>query len=319
MTEFRACFDADVSFLNSGSLAVRDFRLDVPAADVDAAQVGQLLVAHLGLLMVERVTVSELRFVAERHKGSRGGPAAATGGGARTGTAGAARTGTAATATGVRLVDLTHPVEEGMVTYPGLPVPSFGLHLSREASEAHYAPGTRFELATVSMIGNTGTYLDAPWHRFADGTDLAGLPLERTAALPGVVVDVTGSGARAIDALALAAVDVGGRAVLLRTGWDRHWRTPAYGVDAPFLTAAGAALLVERGAALVGIDALNIDDGGDLERPAHTKLLAAGVPVLEHLTGVAALPPSGFALHAAPVPVRRFGTFPVRAYAVVAG
>lgn len=303
MTELRACFDADVRFLNSGSLAVRDFRLDVPSADLDAAQVGLLLVAHLGLLMVGTVSVTQLRFVAERHKGSRGT------------TAGTPTT----TGDGGRLVDLTHPVEEGMVTYPGLPAPSFGLHLSRQDSEAHYAPGTRFELATISMIGNTGTYLDAPWHRFADGTDLAGLPLERTAAVPGVVVDVTGAGARAIDAPALAAVDVEGRAVLLHTGWDRHWRRAEYAVDAPFLTAAGAASLVDRGAVLVGIDALNIDDGGDPERPAHTRLLAAGIPVLEHLTGLSALPPSGFALHAAPVPVRRFGTFPVRAYAVLAG
>jgi len=302
-TDVRACFDAEVTFLNGGSLSVRDFRLDVERAGLSAAEVGLLLVGHLGLLMVGAVEVSDLRFVDEPHKGSRGSAAA----------------GTAPTDGGVRLVDLTHPIEADMITYPGLRGPRLGVHLSRPDSASHYAPGTEFEIGTIDMIGNTGTYLDAPWHRFADGTDLAGLPLERTAALPGVVVDVTGSGARAIDALALAAVDVGGRAVLLRTGWDRHWRTPAYGVDAPFLTAAGAALLVERGAALVGIDALNIDDGGDLERPAHTRLLAAGVPVLEHLTGLAALPPSGFALHAAPVPVRRFGTFPVRAYAVVPG
>ncbi|HET9655955.1 MAG TPA: cyclase family protein [Kineosporiaceae bacterium] len=304
--EFRACFDADLAFTNGGSLAVRDFRLDVPSPDLGPGDVGLLLVAHLGLLMVGEVRVSGLRFVAERHKGSRG-TVAAQGGEARRGS-------------GVRLVDLTHPVEEGMTTYPGLPGPTLGIHLSREDSMAHYAPGTTFEMATITMVGNTGTYLDAPWHRFVDGTDLAGLPLDRMAALPGLVVDVTGSNRRGVDVAELAALDVEGRAVLLHTGWDRHWRTPAYGAGAPFLTGAAARSLVERGAVLVGIDSVNIDDaspdaGG--ERPAHTALLGAGIPVLEHLTGLAALPTEGFALHAAPVPVRRFGTFPVRAYAVI--
>jgi arylformamidase len=306
MTQLRACFDADVTFLNGGSLSVRDFRLDVVSDQLPAGEIGLLLVEHLGLLMADQVSISGLRFVAEPHKGSRGTTPSAT-------------PAQATARTGPRLVDLTQPVEEGMVTYPGLPAPTFGLHLSRADSAAHYAPGTEFELATITMIGNTGTYLDAPWHRFADGIDLAGLPLERTAALDGLIVDVTGSTSRGIDAPALAALDVAGRAVLLRTGWDRHWRTPQYGSDAPFLARAGAALLVDRGAALVGIDSLNIDDAGDLERPAHTRLLAAGIPVLEHLRGLDALPASGFVLHAAPVPVRRFGTFPVRAYAVLPG
>jgi kynurenine formamidase len=224
-----------------------------------------------------------------------------------------------------RLVDLTHPIEDGMGTYPGLPGPQVGVHLSREASRSHYGPGTEFEIGTLSMVGNTGTYLDAPWHRFADGPDLADLPLQRTAAVPGVVIAVPevrdgarrGIGVRDLVAATLSATGVTGRAVLLQTGWDRHWRAPRYGVDAPFLTADGAAWLVERGAALVGIDAVNIDDVTDPARPAHTLLLAAGIPVLEHLTGLDALPVEGFALHAAPLPVRGLGTVPVRAYAVV--
>jgi kynurenine formamidase len=306
--QIRACFDADLTFTNGGSLAVRDFRLDVAGDDLTADDVGRALVAHLGLLMVGEVRVHGLRFVAERHKGSRGAvPATAV-------------SAAAPAPDGVRLVDLTHPVEDGMLTYPGLPGPVLGIHLSRADSTAHYAPGTQFEMGTISMVGNTGTYLDAPWHRFADGTDLAGLPLERTAAVPGLVVDVTGSTDRGIEALSLETLDVAGRAVLLHTGWDRHWRTFAYGSGAPFLTGAAARLLAERGAALVGIDSVNIDDSGPTsggERPAHTALLAAGIPVLEHLTGLGSLPPEGFALHAAPVPVRRFGTFPVRAYAVL--
>lgn len=299
--DVRACFHAEVAFLNGGSLTVRDFRLDVEHAGLSAAEVGQLLVDHLGLLMVASIQVSNLRFVQEAHKGSCGassGPASGS-------------------SPGVRLVDLTHPIEADMITYPGLRGPRLGVHLSRPDSAAHYAPGTEFEIGTIDMIGNTGTYLDAPWHRYADGTDLAGLPLARTAALDAVVVDVTGLAERGVDVLALTAVPVTGRAVLLRTGWDRHWRTDAYGVDAPFLTRAGAQLLADRGAALVGIDAVNIDDVGDPQRPAHTVLLGAGVPVLEHLTGLSALPAEGFRLHAAPVPVRRFGTMPVRAYAVL--
>ena len=214
-----------------------------------------------------------------------------------------------------RVVDLTHVVEDGMVTYPGLPGPQVGVHLTREASTAVYAPGTTFEIGRITMVTNTGTYLDAPLHRFADGADLTGVPLDRVAAVPGVVADVRG--VRAIGPDALAGVAVEGRAVLLRTGHDVHWRTPAYAVDGPFLTADGARLLADAGAALVGTDAMNVDDTGDGRRPAHTTLLAAGAGVLEHLTNLGDLPPDGFELHAAPVPVRGLGTFPVRAYAVV--
>jgi kynurenine formamidase len=302
--QMRACFDADVTFANGGSLSARDFRLDVESDELTADDVGLLLVRHLGLLMVGDVRVDNLRFVAEPHKGSRG-------------TVGEPAASRPSSQVGRSLVDLSHPIDDGMITYPGLPGPSLGVHLSRPESVGTYAPGTTFEIGTISMIGNTGTYLDAPWHRFADGTDLADLPLERTAAVPGIIVDVRGARERGIDAAALATLDPAGCAVLLRTGWDRHWRTPQYGQDAPFLTGAGARLLAERGAALVGIDSVNIDDAKDGERPAHTTLLAAGIPVLEHLTGLDALPLGGFSLHAAPVPVRRFGTMPVRAYAVL--
>jgi arylformamidase len=219
-----------------------------------------------------------------------------------------------------RLVDLTHVVESGMVTYSGLPAPEITDHLSWEDSHALYAPGTEFTIARISMVANTGTYLDAPSHRHRGAADLSDLPLERVADVPGVVVDVTASRGPGIGRLALAAHDVTGRAVLLRTGWDLHWRTPAYlGPTAPFLTRDGAQWLVDHGAVLVGIDSVNIDSTQDGERPAHTLLLAAGIPVLEHLTGLGRLPVDGFRLHAAPVPVRAMGTFPVRAYAVVAG
>jgi arylformamidase len=216
-----------------------------------------------------------------------------------------------------RLVDLTHVLEDGMVTYPGLPSPQISDFLSWEDSGSRYAPGTEFQIGRIDMIANTGTYLDSPAHRHRGAADLADLPLERVAALPGLVVDATGAGP-GVDRGVFDSLDVTGRAVLVRTGWDRHWRKDAYGAaDAPYLTRDAAQWLVDHGVALVGIDSLNIDSAKDGERPVHTLLLGLGIPVLEHLTHLDRLPTHGFELHAAPVPVRGMGTFPVRAYAVL--
>jgi len=220
--------------------------------------------------------------------------------------------------TGRHWVELSHVISAGMTTYPGLPVPEITPHLTRESSRDVYAPGTEFAIDRLTMVGNTGTYLDSPFHRYPDGADLAGLPLERLADLPAVVVRTAGGGARAVGVDALAGLEVAGRAVLLHTGGDAHWGTPQYAVDAPFLSGAGAQWLVEHGAALVGIDAINIDDMVPAgERPAHTLLLAAGIPIVEHLTGLANLPLTGARFTAAPPRVAAFGTFPVRAYASV--
>ena len=216
------------------------------------------------------------------------------------------------------LVELNHVIVAGMTTYPGLPGPEITQHLTREVSRTHYAPGVEFAIDRISMVGNTGTYLDSPYHRYADGADLAALPLEAVADLPAVVVRLAGGQQRGIGPQSLATLDLAGAAVLLHTGWDRHWGTEAYGDPAPFLTEAATKLLVDAGARLVGIDSVNIDDthsGG--QRPAHSILLDAGIPVLEHLTGLADLPVTGARLHAAPPRIRDFGTFPVRAYAVV--
>jgi len=218
-----------------------------------------------------------------------------------------------------RLVDLSHPIHQGMVTYPGLPAPEISDHLSREASMARYAPGVTFQIGRISLVANTGTYLDSPWHRYAEGVDLAGLPLEHLVDLEGIVLKVTGARRRAIDVPELVPLEVGGKAVLLHTGWDLHFGTERYAKDAPFLTDAGAAWLVEKGAALVGIDSINIDDGGDPARPAHSRLLAAGIPIVEHLRGLEQLPPGGFRFSAAPPRIRGLGSFPVRAYAVIEG
>ena len=215
-----------------------------------------------------------------------------------------------------KLIDLSHEIEHGMITYKGLPAPLICDYLSREESRSHYAPGTEFNIGKIEMVANTGTYLDSPFHRHADGADLAALPLERLADLEVVVVRAPFEQGRAIDAPAFASVgDVRGRAVLVHTGFDRHWRTERYFTGNPFLTEAAASLLVERGAALVGIDSLNIDDTGDGRRPVHTRLLAAGIPIVEHLTNLAALPDQGFRFFAVPPKVKAFGTFPVRAFA----
>jgi len=214
------------------------------------------------------------------------------------------------------LIELSHRIHDGMLTYPGLPGPEISDHLPREASPARYGPGTEFHIGRISMVANTGTYLDSPFHRFAGTTDVAGLPLQSVADLDGVVVRM-GAG-RSIDRDALASYDVRGRAVLVHTGWDRYWGTERYGTGNPFLTAAAADWLVEQQAALVGIDSVNIDDTNGPSRPVHTALLAAGIPIVEHLCGLDQLPPSAFRFHAAPPQVVGIGSFPVRAYAVLA-
>ena len=300
MTEYRAVFDAEVTFLNGGGLQAQGFRLDLPAADVTDDQLADLFVAHLGLLMVDRVRIVGSQVVAEPHKGSR-------------------EVSTSGTPTATaRLVELNHVIAAGMTTYPGLPGPEITPHLTREASRRHYAPGVEFAIDRISMVGNTGTYLDSPYHRYANGADLAALPLTAVADLPVVVVRLADSGERGIRPQALAAHDLAGAAVLLHTGWDRHWGTEGYFAAAPYLTEPAAKLIVNAGARLVGIDSVNIDDahsGG--QRPAHSILLDAGIPVLEHLIGLADLPVTGARFHAAPPRLRDFGTFPVRAYAIV--
>lgn len=218
------------------------------------------------------------------------------------------------------LIDLSHSVRDGLVTYPGLPAVEVGEHLTRAASRAHYAPGTEFQIGRMCLVANTGTYVDAPFHRFEHGADLAALPLESLVDLPGLVLRAP-RGARALGPELLDGVpgglDLRGRAVLVHTGWDRHFGTPAYGRGHPYLTAAAAERLLAGGAALVGIDSLNVDDTDDRARPVHTLLLGAGVPICEHLRGLEALPDEGFRFHAAPVKVERMGSFPVRAYALV--
>jgi arylformamidase len=211
------------------------------------------------------------------------------------------------------LIDLSHSVEHGLITYQGLPAPMICDFLSREDSRQIYATGTEFHIGKIEMVANTGTYVDSPFHRYADGRDLSELPLESLANLEGIVVRYAG---RAIGPAVFSDLDLRGKAVLMHTGWDRHWATEQYFEGHPFLTAEAARHLAASGAALAGIDSLNIDDTADWSRPAHSILLGAGIPIVEHLCNLQALPAAGFRFFAVPVKVKRFGTFPVRAFAI---
>jgi kynurenine formamidase len=213
------------------------------------------------------------------------------------------------------IVDLSHPVGHGTITYPGLPGPVVSDHLSREASRSRYAEGYEFQIGRIDMVANTGTYLDTPFHRFAEGHDLAGLDLSRVAAVPGVLIDATGAQEVAVDQF--AGQKVAGRAVLVHTGWSQHWGTERYGdASHPFLGRVAAHLLVDSGAAVVGIDSVNIDDTRTGERPIHTMLLAAEIPIVEHLRGLDQLSGQPFTFFALPPAIIGMGTFPVRAIAV---
>ncbi|MGE5715967.1 MAG: cyclase family protein [Acidobacteriota bacterium] len=216
-----------------------------------------------------------------------------------------------------RLLDLSHTVEAGMVTYKGLPGPVITDHLSREASRPLYAGGTTFHIGKIEMVANTGTYVDAPFHRWEDGADLSQLSLASLAGLDGVVIAAPHAHGLAVNEDFLEGVEIRGRAVLVHSGWAEFWGTPSYFQRSSHLTSSAASLLVSRGAVIVGIDSDNIDDTDDRTRPVHSILLRAGIPVVEHLCGLEALPASGFRFYAVPVKVAGMGTFPVRAFAEV--
>jgi kynurenine formamidase len=293
----RVRFDFEVDFSNGGGIQGQDFRLDIEGDEISDEALTEYIVRDMRLLMVGEVRILNKEIISEPHKRAT-----------------APRTGDGRT-----LIDLSHAVEDGMVTYRGLPAPVVCDYLSREESRRLYEPGTEFQIGRIEMVANTGTYVDAPFHRFADGKDLAALPLESLADLEAVVVRHAQDAGRAVGPDAFASLDVSGKAVLVNTGWDRNWRTDAYFEGHPFLTGEAAELLVEGGAAFVGIDSYNIDDTDDGTRPVHTALLGAGVPICEHMTSLGALPDAGFRFSAVPVKVKGFGTFPVRAFGVLEG
>ena len=289
MTDKRVQFDFEIDFSNGGGLAGHDFRLDIDGDDIADAVLADYIVRDLRLLMAGAVRIRNKTIIEEPHKRSA-----------------------------ARFVDLSHTIEDGMITYKGFPAPLVCDHLSHVASRAKYAPGTEFQIGRITMVANTGTYIDAPFHRYADGHDVAGFEMSSIADVDAVVVHLDGMRARSIARSELAALDVEGKAVLVHTGWSKRWRTDAYFENHPFLTADAAAYLRDARARLVGIDSFNIDDTTDGTRPVHTTLLGAGIPIVEHLTALDALPSSGFRFSAVPPKVRGIGTFPVRAFATLA-
>lgn len=288
MPDRRVVFDFAITFSNGGGLHGEDFRLDIEGDTIADDALADYIVRDLNLLMVDGVEITNKRYIEEPHKRSAAidGP--------------------------WTIVDLSHPIRHGEVTYPGLPAPVIRTHLSREESRTRYAEGTEFHIGGIDMIANTGTYVDAPFHRYADGADVSELPLGSLAGVGGVVVDTN---EREIGPGVFEGVAMAGRAVLVRTGWDERFGTEDYLGEHPHLNGAAARHLVDSGAVLVGIDSSNIDDTSGGERPAHTILLAAGIPLVEHLAHLDRLPDAGFEFFAVPAPAVGMGTFPVRAFA----
>lgn len=215
-------------------------------------------------------------------------------------------------------VDLSHTIEHGMITYEGLPPPTISEFMSREDSREKYEGDTEFQIGKIEMVANTGTYIDSPFHRYPDGKDLSQLPLPSIANLDGMVIHVQ-QGVREIGMESFEDLYLKGKAVLVHTGWDRYWATERYFQGHPFLTREAADYLAEAGAALVGIDSINIDDTSDGHRPAHSILLGAEIPIVEHMCNLGELPDSGFKFFTVPVKIRGFASFPVRAFALIEG
>ena len=299
MVDKRVSFDFSVDFSNGGGLQGQGFRLDMDGEDISDDALAAYIIKDLRLLMVGKVNILNKQIIEERHKRASGSADAVP------------------AVLNADLIDLSHVIENGMITYKGLPAPIICDHISHLQSRAAYAPGTQFQIGRIDMVANTGTYIDTPYHRYPDGADLSATPLQDMANIPGVVVRVTGIENRSIDWTHCAAVNVRGCAVLVNTGWDRHWRSDKYFEGHPFLTKAAAEYLRDQGAILVGIDSLNIDDTTDPTRPVHSVLLGAGIPIVEHLTNLSALPVDGFTFSAVPPKIVAMGTFPVRAHAAL--
>ncbi len=289
----RVQFDFEIDFSNGGGIHGRDFRLDIAGDDVSDRELADQLVADMRLLLVDAVRIHNKRILVEAHK----------------------RAGIDAAAERGRYVDLSHTIENGVTTYRGLPGPVICDYLSRAASRRRYAAGTEFQIAKIEMVANTGTYVDVPSHRYADGKDLSQVGVERFADLDAIVVRVAQREALAVGIECFRDLQVRNRAVLVHTGWDRHWSTPQYLGEHPFLTAEAAQWLRDAGAVLVGIDSMNIDDTRGNARPVHSTLLAAEIIIAEHLCNLAGVPDEGFSFSAIPPKFKGVGTFPVRALA----
>ncbi|MDB5082143.1 MAG: cyclase family protein [Chloroflexi bacterium] len=289
----RVVFDFELDFTNGGGIQGQDFRLDIAGDDISDQELAGYIVRDMRLLMVGKVRILNKKIITEPHK----------------------RQPVNAQAGPEELVDLSHTIRHGLVTYKGLPAPIICDYLSREESRSRYAAGTEFQIGKIEMVGNTGTYLDSPFHRYADGKDLAGLTLENLADLDGIVIRASHTENLAVGPEYFKDKELRGRAVLVHTGWDSRWNTEKYYDNHPFLTTEAAEYLVKAGARLVGIDSHNIDDTRTNTRPVHSTLLGAEVLIVEHLTNLAQLPDEGFHFSAIPPKFEGVGTFPVRAFA----
>jgi len=295
MADKRVVFDFQIEFTNGGGIQGQDFRLDIDGDGIDDAELVAYIVRDLRLLMVGPARILNKRIIVEPHKRKVDDPSS----------------------TRRAYVDLSHVIEDGLVTYPGLPAARICDYLSRERSREVYAPGTEFQIASIEMVANTGTYLDCPFHRYEHGKDLAQITPESFADLDGIVIRADHREVRAIDAGFFRGRELRGRAVLVHTGWDAYWAVPEYAVDHPYLTEDAADYLRDCGVRLVGIDSMNIDDTRGRSRPVHSVLLGADILIVEHLCNLAALPDEGFSFSAIPPKVRGMGTFPVRALATL--
>ncbi|HEY5803694.1 MAG TPA: cyclase family protein [Lysobacter sp.] len=293
VTDKRVVFDFDFEFTNGGGIQGQDFRLDIDGEDIDDAALVDYIVRDLRLLMVGPARILNKKIITEPHKRKANG----------------------AGASGRRYVDLSHVIEDGLVTYPGLPAARICDYLSREQSREKYAEGTQFQIGKIEMVANTGTYIDCPSHRYAHGHDLSEVGIEAFSDLDGIVIRADHRQLRAIDASWFRDRELRGRAVLVHTGWDAFWRDAGYAVEHPYLTEDAAVYLRDCGVALVGIDSMNIDDTRGGERPVHSTLLGADILIVEHLCNLSALPDEGFSFSAIPPKVKGMGTFPVRAMA----
>lgn len=286
----RVRFDFEIEFSNGGGIQGQDFRLDIIGDNISDSALADYLVADMRLLMVSKVRILNKQIISEPHKR------------------------TAATALR-RYIDLSHVIEDGLVTYKGLPAPVVCDYLSREASRQFYESGTEFQIGKIEMVTNTGTYIDCPFHRYADGKDCSQIALDQFANLPARVIHADYHQGLAIGVEAFEGSATAGEAILVHTGWAAHWNTPAYYENHPFLTAEAAQYLVQQGVALVGIDSHNIDDTRGRSRPVHTTLLGHDILIVEHLCQLEHLPDSGFTFSAVPPKFKGVGTFPVRAFA----
>lgn len=282
----RVQFDFDIDFTNGGGLKGQGFRLDIPGGDISDEELAGYLARDLRLLMVGETRILNKRIIEEAHK-----------------------------RTGPLLIDLSHTIYDGLVTYKGLPAPIICDFLSREASRERYAEGTEFQIGKIEMVANTGTYVDCPFHRYADGEDLSQVGVERFADLPGLTIHADHRQGQEVGISFFKGRELKGKAVLVHTGWDEHWDTERYFEAHPFITEEAALYLRDAGVRLVGIDSMNIDDTRGGTRPVHTVLLRAGIIIAEHLCNLGQLEDRDYTFHAVPPRFKGVGTFPVRAYA----